>query len=379
MTLARLRHWRHAAVAALFLACVVTPLLATPVKLAVEGVPPDLRERLRNWRRVSRLAAAVRDYLTNGFCFRMRLVAWHGRFKTGFLSVPASRSAIVGRDGWLFLASERALEYARHLEPFSEAQLARWRVALDARRAFCDARGITYVFAVAPNKDTIYREYLPDFVAARNPLSRLDQLVAAQSEGGAPVLDLRLPLFAAKGRARLYHKTDTHWNEAGAFVAYRRIMEHVRERHQGLELLSWEDLITRVERGEGGDLARMIEMPDDYPEEHVRVSLPAGRSVVLDDGAPLRIWEMEIMPLRRLVVFCQQGELETAVVIHDSFGKALIPLLARHFRRSVFVWGKDFDAVLVLRERPQVVIHEMAERILLNWLPRPDEARLSLP
>ena len=34
------------------------------------------------------------------------------------------------------------------------------------------------------------------------------------------VLDLREPLRRAKAERRVYHRTDTHWNEAGAFVVY---------------------------------------------------------------------------------------------------------------------------------------------------------------
>ena len=35
-------------------------------------------------------------------------------------------------------------------------------------------------------------------------------------------------MAAAKTRERIYFQTDTHWNDRGAFVAYRELIEAVR-------------------------------------------------------------------------------------------------------------------------------------------------------
>jgi hypothetical protein len=76
-----------------------------------------------------------------------------------------------------------------------------------------------------------------------------------------------------------------------------------------------------------------------------------------------------------------------AVVFHDSFFLApeerrsgqptppwgpppatfhLIPLLAEKFSRATFTWQKRFDAELIKREHPDVVIEERVERVLVN-------------
>jgi hypothetical protein len=57
-------------------------------------------------------------------------------------------------------------------------------------------------------------------------------------------------------------------------------------------------------------------------------------------------------------------------MFHDSFGVRLIPFLSEHFARIVYSsgpadWRRNFDPQLVERERPQVVIQEIAERLLV--------------
>ena len=64
------------------------------------------------------------------------------------------------------------------------------------------------------------------------------------------------------------------------------------------------------------------------------------------------------------------GGLPRAVVFRDSFSNALIPYLSENFRRVLFVWTRDVEAKYVLREKPDIVIQEIAGR-LLDRTPRP--------
>lgn len=47
----------------------------------------------------------------------------------------------------------------------------------------------------------------------------MDQIFQALAGSGVAAVDLRSALRAAKARERIFEKTDTHWNERGAFVA----------------------------------------------------------------------------------------------------------------------------------------------------------------
>jgi hypothetical protein len=58
-----------------------------------------------------------------------------------------------------------------------------------------------------------------------------------------------------------------------------------------------------------------------------------------------------------------------AVVFRDSFGSAMIPFLAEHFSRAVYLWQNNFDPQVVIDERPAVVIQEWVGRHLYTQAP----------
>jgi hypothetical protein len=50
-------------------------------------------------------------------------------------------------------------------------------------------------------------------------------------------------------------------------------------------------------------------------------------------------------------------------MFRDSFSTAMLPYLAEHFRSAVFLW-RSFDATVVEQEKPDIVIEEIAERVI---------------
>ena len=51
-------------------------------------------------------------------------------------------------------------------------------------------------------------------------------------------------------------------------------------------------------------------------------------------------------------------------MFRDSFSTALVPLLSESFDRSVYVWDDKIDPEIVEREKPDIVVWEVAERLL---------------
>jgi hypothetical protein len=65
------------------------------------------------------------------------------------------------------------------------------------------------------------------------------------------------------------------------------------------------------------------------------------------------------------------GEIPAAVMVRDSFAQQLHPYLSEHFQRIVYIWDWElrFYIPVIEKERPWIVIDEMAERSLLNPVP----------
>ena len=71
-----------------------------------------------------------------------------------------------------------------------------------------------------------------------NGTSRYEQLLQLHAQNPLPyLLDLHAPILQAKSRDHfLFYKNDTHWNERGAYIAYKEIAKSLQTLFPGVEL-----------------------------------------------------------------------------------------------------------------------------------------------
>lgn len=360
------RRWVEIALVALFLLAVAVPLVG---KLLPREGAFALTENRRpapfptiqlggpGWGySIVSFPRRLERYWNDSFAFRWYLIRAHSLAKLA-LGVSPSPKALVGQDGYLFYAGEQSVEYYRGVKPFTEPDLARWSEDLEARRQWLAQRGIRYLVVVAPNKETIYGEHMPPALQKVRTESRFDQLLAhlAASRSAVEVVDLRQELRSAKATLRNYHKTDTHWNDAGAMIAAQAILARLRGSYPAIEAGPLPgELVKRV--APGGDLARILALEDRFPEERIdwKETTPrVSRQVTMAGGR-------EIMSFK-----CASCSGPRVVMNHDSFAENLAPLLAERLPVLTLVEGSRLDTALIERERPDVVIQEFVERALM--------------
>ncbi len=364
----RVRRVADTLVVGLFLAALAAPLAAQITGVGDDG--PG-RESLRRsafpvvrptFASLGAFPGRVGAWYDRRFGLRGTLVRWRNR-ATAALGVSGVDRVLLGKDDWLFLDREASIiEQYRGTRPLDALALVTWRTSLADRRAWLAARGVEYLVVIVPEKHTIYPEHLPDRVTRvreDTPLDQLQEYLARR--GPMTLLDLRSALLRAKELGPLlYERTDTHWSSLGAFVAYREIVTALAERH-GLRVaprpLEAFRLVHR--QGPGGDLARMLALEDLYRETRVAL-VPREPRRAREARHTLRVG-------RGVGVFeTGDARLPRALVFHDSFADRLRPFLSEHFERVTYVLQREFSPALVEAERPDVVIHEMAERMLVS-------------
>jgi alginate O-acetyltransferase complex protein AlgJ len=315
--------------------------------------------------RLKKFPGDLRHYLASNMGFRGALVRARARIVHGLLGGSASES-VIRHDPWLFLRSEHMVEEIRHTAPFKPGEIDAWRRALEARARWLAERNIRFLVVVAPDKETIYADQLPSWVRPADHPSRLAQLGAVlKDQREVSFLDLSATLRAAKQQERVYHYTDTHWNDAGAFAGYLAIAERLEPWFPRLTPLAADKMIRTPRVTPGGDLARMSGLQFDLTEPQVQLSLPPEvKPAVLADGSPLQIERMDVRGSQRFVTN-GNGEIPSALVLRDSYGEALLPYVAAHVGRATWLWTYDFPADDIERERPALVIEELVERKLM--------------
>jgi alginate O-acetyltransferase complex protein AlgJ len=156
---------------ALFLLAISLPLAANLA--GVDGGDPGAENReLAAFPRLDGTRASIAAFPTgfglwfdDHFGFRSVLVRWYGETRLFVLGVSPSSAVVKGRDGWFFYGDDKAIEDYASAQPMTSAELANWRAAIVRARDWLRARGIAYVFTVAPDKHVIYSEEIPPTLA----------------------------------------------------------------------------------------------------------------------------------------------------------------------------------------------------------------------
>ena len=355
---------------AIFVLAIAVPLVGTIAMAEAEDEefeenrePAPLPARPHDWATLAAWPEAFTSYFADHFAFRTQLVRWQALVRVRVLRSSPSPDVILGKDGWLFYGTDGAVEDYSGARPFTEVELDAWRGALQHTQDWLQEQGVTYVFAIAPDKHVVYPEFMPDGVHQGLTHSRVDQLLdELRAHSTVRFVDLRAPLTAARDAGRLFHITDTHWNDLGAFIAYRQVIERLGA--PGGPAASFDDFERRQVTRPGLDLARTLGLRSVLQEEDLRLEPRTPRRArVVEPARPSRA----LMDAR--VVTEQPGTRPRAVIFRDSFGSAMIPFLSEHFSRAVYVWQNDLDPALVLQERPNVVIQEWVGRHLHTAAP----------
>ena len=321
-----------------------------------------------------------RGYLEKTFGFRKLLVRYQNILDLFVLDASTQyQSVLKGKGNWLFLAQENGelnvVEDFRATQLFTPIQIARWVAVYKDRRDWLAAQGIRYLVVVAPNKHTVYPEHLPEKYNRISSVTRTDQLVNALDAAGVEVVDLRPSMLRIKKDALAYYRTDTHWTTFGAFTGYVEIMLRLAKWFPSFASALRADFDIEVTPGLSGGLAAMLALGDLFPEDRVTFipKTPRRAVEVPDTVAPPVLFQPTV------VMETGDASLPSLVMFRDSFAHELIPFLAEHFNRSVYLWPypstpretRGFDRAAIESLKPDLVIDEFVERYFTEFPVRP--------
>ncbi len=314
-------------------------------------------------------------YYNDHFPLRGRFIFWSNLLRLKLFGISAIPKVVVGKQGWLFMheadAGPSTVDYYRSARLFSRRELAHWAQILEERRQWLSARGIHYLFLIAPNKNSIYPGKMPDNIRRVRPYSRMDQLVSyLRTHTSVQVPDVRKALLRAKTNYPVYSRTDTHWNAYGSYIAYREIMKYISRWFNHTDPLPLSRFKVHFKNRSGGDLAEMLSLHREIMREDI-VRLRA-RPPLQFDGAGL---EKISRLVRQGLTRCPTAPLPNILMVHDSFYKRLKPYLSASFSRVFYIWdwSMNFYPEIIEREKPKLVVDEMAERFLMAPPPRNPE------
>ena len=308
-------------------------------------------------------------YFNDHFGFRNTFIRRHWKIMR---KIEKSNQVIFANEGWLFFNTPIIIQdYLGNKNPDSKKK-DRVTASLQSRIDWLKKRNIEFLFVLVPNKISLHQEHLPNQLKELQGKSNRECLIETfDGRFDKNMLDL-LPLLSHKKTGLdLYLKTDTHWNDLGAFFAHEAIIEILREQLPDLpKTITLGDLKIHME-SINGDLARLSGAPKKHTLQSEKLSNPLNKSWTTSELTDAVFLTPEHIPLINKpphTVHNPNGRYNV-LIFHDSFTEGLQELLPHYFMNSTFIWRDSTPELLqaaVEACKPDIVIEQVVERFLVD-------------
>lgn len=293
------------------------------------------------------------NYFQEHFAFREELVTANALLLGDVFQTSADDGVIFGEDGWLYYMD--SLDDYLGSDQMDERALFCVAHSLALLQEYAGKRGVMFLFLPVPNKNTIYGEHMPYYYRCKASTERnLTRLYKALEKEG--VRYVKLEELFRESPDTLYHKTDSHWTNAGAALAYEEAMEAL-----GLPHDSYRDMDYETRTDFEGDLAEMLFPAAVVPEEEIYYDR-------IDIFACVGEVDSYFDPKIVTVNPSMQGDL---VMYRDSFGNALLPFFANSFANAYFSRSVPYPLADLDLYPADTLIVERAERFLWDMAGNP--------
>lgn len=304
-------------------------------------------------------------YVNDNLPFRNQLIKTGKKVEKHTVELQSTDKVLVGKDGWLFYVNPmdgNPIADYQGSDCLTEEDLYACNMNIQEAVKNMEAEGRTFVFLIAPSKERIYSEYLPDSLGEPAEVYPAVQVIEYLKKNN-PNIHIVYPydaLMQAKkdlGEDRLlYYKTDSHWNELGAYVAAREVMKEIDgEYPDDMPALTDENLVIEEKDAPTGDLTELLSAVGVVDDG--KTYLPTLEDHQID---------VELLNFNLMSIFhTRDGSKDKVLYVrHDSFGCNLAYSLAKQFKDSVFVHWTSGDAQDIRNVDPDVFVLECNERYL---------------
>ena len=298
------------------------------------------------------------DYIGDRFFLRQELISTDHWLSGKLFGVSGDPGVILGKGGWLYYADTLA-DYTG-TDAMTDRELFAAANNLEIMDRYCRENGRQFLFVIAPNKNSLYNENMPDY-GQRAELTDARRLLEELALRQVNTVDL----FTAFGEQEqiLYFAHDSHWNTKGAALGADRINEAF-----GVESSYYNGDFSE-EVAHAGDLYAMLYPAFTDPEKDRVYGGKLNYAFTTSATRPDAI-----------ILSTESGKPGSLLAYRDSFGNLLFPFLADSYGTVRFSRSNSYD---LTRESDYVLI-ELVERNLgyltanLPVMPAP-KAEIDLP
>lgn len=338
---------------AVMAALLLMPLIFMPVagfqkaeSQASQTEFPSLREN-GQWN--IHFLAELGEYFNHSFAFRNHLITAYNGVMAEVFRTSMEDDVIMGKDGYLFYRD--TLDDYQKTGSMDARKIENTVYNLELLEKILDRQGISFVFTIAPNKNSLYGEYMPGrYQKLRTEASSYSNSERFQEQlEGRKLSYVNLFSLFQSHSEELYHKTDSHWNNEGAALAGAELL-----RSLGRQPEDYGRMPFHINNDFQGDLFHML-----YP------SCKGSEGEVYYEKKWNYNYDTKISSTFDPFITTTNGKASgTVAVFRDSFGNALLPFIAEEYAKGIFSRAMPVTVEDMVRQGADDVIIEVAERNL---------------
>lgn len=295
---------------------------------------------------VGYLAGGAEEKFEENFGLREELITANNWLLEKIFQTSSDDGVIVGEQGWLYY--KNSLEDYQGLKNLSNRQLFDAAHTLSMVQKYVESKGLSFVFTIAPNKNSLYGEYMPYYYRSfqKQESNRVRIKPYLETEG---VCYVDLYETFSKQENVLYHKQDSHWNNEGAALAADSILSYLEKEH-----VSYNNKKKQIKKDFEGDLAAML-----YP-----VATPKENEIYYEEMPDFTyVQETESNFDPKIYTESIQGQ-GSLVMYRDSFGNALLPFMAEAYAQAYFSRAVPYQISDIFACKADTLVIERAERFI---------------
>lgn len=297
------------------------------------------------------------DYFNDHLPFRNYLITLNSMIDYFVFDSYRSERAIVGKDNWFFYTDVNdgdPISCYQGTNLLSEEELQAIADNCIAQRDFLAEQGKELVIFIAPNKERVYYENMPEeYGLPANDYMALQVVEYLQDHTDIRVIYPYEELMEAKSvlSQNIYYKTDTHWNYVGGYIGAVALL-----REMGIEIPSITDEQIVISKDDiyFGDLMNMLGMP------HLPMFADDEYLVTGYDDHNIEILEWEFHTV--FSYHAQNADSRKLFVVRDSFSSAMVPYVASQFNDSHWRFVRSYTYEDFENYDPDIVVFEFVER-----------------
>jgi hypothetical protein len=333
----------------------------SPVKQMFEKrLPKNFPDSPSQFSQFKKYFFDLEQFYNDHYGMRKTLITIHSVMMDKIFDQSPDSRAIIGKDDWMFFDNHNSIIDSMGLIKLDQNKIDLLVKNFINNHNNLKKLGIEYLVIIAPDKSSIYYDYLPDFIKRSNDKNhRIDQFLKRLklSDSSFPIIDLRPVLQNAMKKEIIYQKTDTHWNRRGAHYAYVEIFNFLAKKNFIYQPKTRDNFIDKADEQIRGDIADIMGID----KTNLNYDLTAkfklnSKSIDIDD---------KTKKLFHNPVFYENTNKNLPILFayKDSFFADLYWLVAEHFS---YLYSANenhckLDLKKIIKYKPNLVIQEFWE------------------